>query len=193
MSPSLPEPGESADVAGLFLTYLDFYRAEVVRKVAGLPDAVARERRAPFGWSPLELLNHLVHMERRWFVWGFAGEAVDDPWGERDHDDRWAVGRDVGLDDLRAALDAGAERTRAIVTAAPLDQSARPGGRFGPGDPSAERHGGDGEDGGPPRLAAILFHVLQEYARHCGHLDIVRELADGLTGEDPAEAAAPAG
>jgi uncharacterized protein DUF664 len=35
-----------------------------------------------------------------------------------------------------------------------------------------------------PTLLAICFHVLQEYARHAGHLDIVRELTDGMTGED---------
>ena len=50
------------------------------------------------------------------------------------------------------------------------DASAVPGGRFPAG---AAR----------PTLAAILFHVLQEYARHAGHLDVVRELIDGHTGE----------
>lgn len=59
-------------------------------------------------------------------------------------------------------------RTREIVSRADLADRAPEGPRF-----EAE----------PPALSWILFHVLQEYARHAGHLDIVREMADGDTGE----------
>lgn len=55
------------------------------------------------------------------------------------------------------------------MAAAGLDNLGAPGGRFDP----AER----------PTLIWILFHLLQEYARHLGHLDVVRELADGRIGE----------
>jgi uncharacterized protein DUF664 len=48
-------------------------------------DDELRTSRLPSGWAPLELLKHLVHVERRWLVWGFEGEPVDDPWAdERD-------------------------------------------------------------------------------------------------------------
>ena len=45
-----------------------------------------------------ELVNHLVHMERRWFVWGFLGEHIDDPWGDRDADGTWHT--DAGVEEL---------------------------------------------------------------------------------------------
>jgi len=84
-------------------------------------------------------------------------------------DDRWYVPPDETLDDLAAALRARAERTRAIVEAHDLAEIGQPGERW------------DGAD--PASLERILFHLLQEYARHIGHLDIVTELADGQTEE----------
>jgi hypothetical protein len=66
-------------------------------------------------------------------------------------------------------LHAGGERTTAILTSVPLETRGAVGGRF------------DAEPA--PTLAWIGFHVLQEFARHAGHLDVVRELADGATGE----------
>ncbi|MEU1837672.1 DinB family protein [Micromonospora chersina] len=164
-----PEPGPSADVPALFLTYLDYYRDTVADRVAGLTDAQARTALVPSGWTPVELVKHLAFMERRWLVWGFLGEPVPDPWGDRVAD-RWHVVADESVADLVAALHRGGRRTREIVEAARPDTPAALGGRFT--DPARR-----------PTLAAILFHVLQEYARHAGHLDIVRELADGRTGE----------
>jgi hypothetical protein len=169
MRTPFPEPGPSSDVPALLLTYLDYYRDTVADRLAGLTDAQARTARVPSGWSPVELVTHLTHMERRWLVWGFLGEQVPDPWADR-VDDRWHVGPEVTVADLVAALRRGGERTRAIVGSTPPDTPAALGGRFT--DPA-----------GRPTLVAILLHVLQEYARHAGHLDIVRELTDGRTGE----------
>jgi len=174
---NLPAPEASfTEPAELLVGYLDFYRSEILRKLSGLSDEQARGRLLPSGWSPLELLSHLVHMERRWLVWGFAGESVDRPWGDQGEDGRWHVPGDVSMAELTTALLAGGERTRAIVASGDLAQQAPPGERFDPDTP-------------PPALAWILFHVLQEYARHAGHLDVVRELLDGLVGEDPAASA----
>lgn len=169
MSPSLPEPGPSSDVAALFLRYLDFYRDTVAGKVSGLSDAQLRSTRLPSGWTPIELVKHLAYMERRWLVWGFLGEQVPDPWGDH-RQERWHVAPDESLDDLLGALREGGVRTRAIVETTEPATLATAGGRFA-------------QDGERPSLAAILFHVLQEYARHVGHLDIVRELIDERTGE----------
>jgi hypothetical protein len=164
----LPRPGPGADVRELFLTYLDFYRETIAGKLSGLSDADLRASRLPSGWSPIELLKHVIYMERRWIVWGVLGEQVDQPWG--DGRDRWRVGPDESLDDLLAALRRGGARTREIVSGRPLAATSADTGRFAG---SAD----------PPSLTAVLFHVLQEYARHAGHLDIVRELIDGQTGE----------
>ncbi|HEY9408136.1 MAG TPA: DinB family protein [Jiangellaceae bacterium] len=168
---ALPEPDHDlSDPTALFLGYLDFYRSAVARKVTGLSDAELRTSLLPSGWTPIELVKHLVYMERRWLRWGFAAEPVDDPWGDWGVHDRWQVGAGESLTDLLAMLDEGGVATRSIVEAAELSQHGAVGGRFGGEKP-------------PPTLAWILFHVLQEYARHAGHLDIARELADGAVGE----------
>lgn len=177
----LHRPGKDVDdPAEVLLGLLDFYREVVIAKLDGLgPDDLTGSR-LPSGWSPLELLKHLVYMERRWLVWGFLAEQVPDPWGDDGPDERWRVepGEDVAglVDRLRD----GGRRTREIVTGRSLTERAAIGGRFGAS--SAESAGGAESE--PPALSWILAHVLQEYARHAGHLDIVRELIDGATGED---------
>ncbi|MGZ4437015.1 MAG: DinB family protein [Nocardioidaceae bacterium] len=163
-----PEPAaDTADPAELFRRYLRYYRETVVRKLEALPEEVLRTSQVGSGWTPLELANHLAFMERRWFVWGYLGEDVDTPWGDSvEH--RWYVPDDRSLEDVVAMLDAVGERTDAILAEHPIDALGNVGGRFG-------------EE--PPTLAWICFHVLQEYARHAGHLDISVELAGGPLGE----------
>lgn len=169
MSLPLPDPGPSPDVAALFLRYLDYYREKVADKVSGLTEAELRSTRLPSGWSPIELVKHLTYMERRWLLWGFLADQVPDPWGDQ-RQDRWHVSTDESLAGLLAALREGGRRTRSIVETTDPSTLAALGGRFT-------------EDAARPSLTAILFHVLQEYARHTGHLDIARELIDGRIGE----------
>lgn len=169
--PFLEPTADLGDRAQVLLRYLDFFRSGVDDKVDGLGDDDLRRSVLPSGWTPLELVKHLVFMERRWLVWGFLGEPVAEPWGDNGESDRWQVGSDESAGSLLDGLQAQGRRTREIVeAAASLSQDAKRGGRF--------------ESGGPvPTLERILLHVLQEYARHLGHLDIVRELLDGETGE----------
>jgi Protein of unknown function (DUF664) len=89
---------------------------------------------------------------------------------DEDESGRWHVSPEETATELLGALHAGGARTRAIAAGAELTDIAAVGGRFAVGDRC-------------PTLAWILFHVLQEYARHAGHLDITRELLDGATGE----------
>jgi len=167
----LPEPDHRlVDNKTLFLDYLDSYRASIAAKLAGLSEDDMRSSRLPSGWAPIELLKHLVYMERRWLRWGFTGEEVSAPWGDQDSEGRWHVEPDESLDDLLDALWAGGRRTRQIVDEANLHDFSALGGRFESTDEA-------------PALVWVLFHVLQEYARHAGHLDVVRELIDGVTGE----------
>jgi uncharacterized damage-inducible protein DinB len=174
-------PGEPAKDgppgATRWSAYLDWVRAEMVDGVLALSPEDQRTPRVRSGWTPLELLSHVLHMEQRWFVWGFLGERVDEPWGDWNVDEpwssddagetrqqaRWQVPDDVTAEQLAARLEAVGERTRGVLRDFPLDATASPGGRFA-------------ED--PPTLEWICFHVLAEYARHAGHLDIVVELAD---------------
>lgn len=164
-----PSPGlggESAHVAA----YLAFYRETVVDKARSLPDSELRRPRVPSGWTPLELLQHLAYMERRWFTWGFLAEAVPDPWGDSQGapDAAWLVPAERTLEDVVALLHAQAARTEALLASAAMDDLAATGGRF---------------DADPPDLRWICHHVLQEYARHAGHLDVAVELAGGPVGE----------
>jgi len=159
-----------ADPKELLLGFLDYYRSVIIGKVEGLTDAELRASHLPSGWTPLELLKHLAYMERRWLRWGFRAEPVPDPRGDEDQSGRWHTGPADTPAALIAALRAAGEQTRAIAEAAGLDDVSASGGRF-TGD--APR----------PTLAWILTYVLQEYARHAGHLDVARELADGSTGE----------
>jgi uncharacterized damage-inducible protein DinB len=163
------EPASTGDLRGLLLDYLDFFRGVVSEKLEGLSDADLTGSIVPSGWTPSGLVLHLVNVERRWLVWGFLGEPVDDPWRDDAQDGGW-ITLEVPVAHLRALLDEAAESTRAIVEAHELDEVGRPGGRFP-------------DVGSAPQLQWILLHLLQEYARHTGHLDIARELVDGRTGE----------
>jgi len=168
--PTVPSPTTpAASRAEVLLRYLDHFRAVLVATLDALPETELRTSRLPSGWTPLELLKHLTHVERRWLEWGFEGRDVGDPWGDR-RDGRWHVPPEESLADLVAALDAQAARSRAVVEAHPLDAVGQPGERW---------------DGAPPAtLERVLLHLLQEYARHAGHLDVVRELVDGTVGEE---------
>jgi Protein of unknown function (DUF664) len=90
------------------------------------------------------------------------------PWPPGGDAEEW--GADEPAADILAAYDTEVRRSRELVAGAALTDVARLGGRF----TTAEQ---------APPLARILFHLLQEYARHLGHLDVARELIDGTTGE----------
>jgi uncharacterized damage-inducible protein DinB len=164
-----PDPHGPAG-AERWAAYLDWVREELASGVLGLSEEQRRTTLVPSGWTPIELLSHVLHMEQRWFVWGFLGEQVAEPWGDWTVDEpwddalggRWAVAADVSAEDLVERLRAVGRRTRSVLHDFPLDATASPGGRF-----AAD----------PPTLGWIVFHVLAEYARHAGHLDIVAELA----------------
>jgi uncharacterized damage-inducible protein DinB len=169
LPPGEPDPSV-ADPHALLRGYLDYYRDTLLRKIDGLSEEDLRSSRVPSGWSPLELVRHLTYVERRWLSWGFEAERVPDPWGDTGGDDRWRVPDGVTVTDVVDAFRAQCDRSREIVREARPDAHARLGGRFPTEDEA-------------PSLAWILFHLLQEYARHVGQLDVARELADGATGE----------
>ncbi|MGY2874611.1 putative damage-inducible protein DinB [Marmoricola sp. URHA0025 HA25] len=160
-------PPETADPAELFAGYLRYYREAAIAKVSALPVSEQRSSRLPTGWTPLELLQHLAYMERRWFRWNFLGEQVEEPWGDR-RDDTWYAADDLQAEDVAGLLREGGAVTDEILASHRLDETSQPPADY-PG-PTAP-------------LSWICFHVLQEYARHVGHLDIAVELAGGPTGE----------
>ncbi|HEY3530947.1 MAG TPA: DinB family protein [Nocardioides sp.] len=167
---AFPEPASTSDLRGLLLDYLDFFRGVVAGKLDGLSADDLVGSTVPSGWTPAGLVHHLVNVERRWLVWGFLAERVPDPWRDASEDGGW-ITLDVPVGELRSMLDETAARTREIVEAHQLSDVARVGGRFA-------------DQASAPQLQWILLHLLQEYARHAGHLDIARELLDGATGEE---------
>jgi uncharacterized damage-inducible protein DinB len=150
------------------LDYLDFLRGVVAEKVDGLSDEELRGSVVPSGWTPGGLVNHLVNVERRWLRWGFLAEPVADPWRDG-ADDGWVTPH-ASAAELRRLLEDAGVRTRSIAEAHELTETAAVGGRFA-------------DEASAPQLQWILLHLIQEYARHLGHLDIGRELVDGHTGE----------
>jgi len=169
VSVPFPEPTTPASSrAEVFLRYLDFFRSRVTAKIESLPAAELRRSRLPSGWTPLELVKHLRYVERRWLEWGFEGRDVGDPWADS-AGGRWFIGPEETPAALLADLHEQAARSRAIIESHDLDQVGKPGERWAGADPAT--------------LERVLFHLLQEYARHLGHLDIVTELATGSAGE----------
>jgi uncharacterized damage-inducible protein DinB len=152
----------------VFTRYLDYFRETLLAKTAALPEADLRSSRLPSGWTPLELLKHLRHVERRWIEWGFEGRAIADPWADQ-RDGRWHVDGAETLADLTAALRAQGVHTTGAITGNALDAVGAPGPRWSGDDPAT--------------LERVCFHLVQEYARHVGHLDVVAELAGVPTGE----------
>lgn len=140
-----------------------------MRKLVGLSDDQLRTVVAPLGWSPLGLVQHLGWVERRWLRWGFVAEEVvaHPPGGDAEE---WTVAPGTSAAQVIATYQAEVTAAGSAAGSAGLNDKASVGGRF---KTPAQA----------PTLGRILFHLLQEYARHLGHLDIARELIDGRTGE----------
>ncbi|WP_017974849.1 DUF664 domain-containing protein [Actinopolyspora halophila] len=152
----------------VFVAYLDFFRETLIAEFERLPPEEVRSSRLPSGWSPLELLEHLRRVERRWLEWGFLGIDLADPWAEFRRG-RWHVPTETPAREVVAGLRAQGVRSSDTIRGHDLDERARPGPRW--------------EDGEPATLERVLFHLVQEYARHVGQLDVVTELITGVTGE----------
>ena len=135
-------------------------------KVHDASDLVLRSPMTPSGLTLHGVVRHLTNVERSWLRDVFAGQSgLTFDWTETDADGEMLVPQDVAMADLLAAYAAEARRCDAVVAVAPsLDVvSARRG--FS--------------------LRWILLHLIEETARHLGHLDLLREQADGSVGEEP--------
>jgi hypothetical protein len=159
-----PRPTTQGSERETLESMLDFYRATVVNKVAGLTDEQAfTEAVPPSTLTPATVVKHLAGTERFWFSIDFA--ALDVPWPWPD-DDLHGNFRIEDGDTLAAVVGDYLEecaRSRHAIAAADLDDLAR----------------------GPDmdfNLRFAMVHMIDETARHCGHLDLLREVTDGVTG-----------
>ncbi|WP_286929579.1 MULTISPECIES: DinB family protein [Aeromicrobium] len=172
MDAEFPGPSLPADSrVDVLIRYLDYFRDRVIAKTEGLDEDERRRSRLSSGWTPIELVKHLTFVELRWLEWSFEGREVDAPWGDRLHHERdqpWHVAPDEATEDVIAALATQGARSRAVIAAHDLADVGRPGPHW---------------RGEPATLERVLLHLIQEYARHLGHLDIVAELAGEPVGE----------
>lgn len=159
----------TGDERASLVTFLDYVRDTAVMKCDGLSaqDAAA----APLPGSPLMtlggLISHLRWVEHWWFDVVFLGGEDRGPWTEDDPDREMRLGAQTPLAELLADYAADAARHRETVAAHSLDDLAERPIR----------------DGRRMNLRWILLHLIEETARHNGHLDILREMADGTTGD----------
>lgn len=157
-------PPEDGGEREILTGMLDFLRATVVAKVAGLTDEQAFGRPvAASGLTPAGLVKHLTGVERFWFSIDFAGHDLPWPWTEQEPGG-FRLGPEDSLRELLNGYAAECQRSREVVAGAALDERAR-------------------ADGNTFTLRYALAHLIQETARHCGHLDLLRESVDGQTGE----------
>jgi uncharacterized damage-inducible protein DinB len=154
---------------GALRRFLDAQRRRVFVILDGLPEQALRRPALPSGWTCLELVNHLAAEERLWFRGIVAGEPVALPESTRDDAAEWRVDPDepaaAVLDRYRDEI----RRSDAILAAVPFD--AHPRRRF-------ERW----PDWEIRDVRWVVLHMIEETARHLGHLDAARELLDGRTG-----------
>jgi uncharacterized damage-inducible protein DinB len=170
-----PEPPLTADETGTLLGFLDYQRATFGWKCAGL-DAAGLN--ATVGVSSMTLggmLKHLAYVESDWFSGSLYGRDRQPPWDavdwKADRDWEWHSAADDSPEQLRAIWQDAVTSSRALVA------DALPNGGM---DQLAKRTWADGR---APSLRWIVVHMIEEYARHNGHADLIRELVDGQTGE----------
>lgn len=158
--------GRAAELE-LLTGFLDWYRAVVARKVEGLSFIDATRVMTPSGLSPLGVVKHLAWVERSWFGWRFAGEDFEPVWSALDPDADFRIEPGETTESVLAFYRDSVERAHEIVARASLD------------DVSAR----ESQSHGSVSLRWILVHMLEETARHAGHLDLMREQLDGRTGD----------
>jgi uncharacterized damage-inducible protein DinB len=170
-----PEPPVAAGETATLLGFLEFQRATLEWKCSGLDAAGLRATTAASTMTLGGLLKHLAYVEDLWCSWMLHGQDRQPPWdtvdwaADRDWD--WHSAADDTPDQLRTLWRDTVDRSNSLVADALAD-----GGL----DRLSQRPWPDGRS---PSLRWILVHLIEEYARHNGHADFLRESIDGSTGE----------
>jgi uncharacterized damage-inducible protein DinB len=169
MTTARVEPPTHANEVPMLLSWLEFHRSTLAMKCAGLSDDQLREASVPpSSLTLLGLVRHMSKVERIWFRSVFAGEDAErlystDASPDGDFDDLASLPVSEVFDVWQREC-AAARRVQA--SAKTLDDLS-----------AAERHGRK------VSMRWILVHMIEEYARHNGHADLLRERIDGKTGE----------
>ena len=173
----LREPPVAGNEVDTLIGSLERQRATFAWKCG---DLAADGLRAKVGASAMTLgglLKHLALVEDDWFSRKLFGNAPASPWRavdwESDPDWEWHSAANDTPDELYRLWHDAVARSRANVTRALAE-----GGLDRPADFTWP-------DGRTPTLRRMLIDMIEEYARHTGHADLLRESVDGLVGEDP--------
>jgi len=167
------EAAHLGDERTALLGFLQHQRDLVAWKVRDAPDDVLRSVATATGLTLHGVVRHLQNVERSWFREVFAGEdGLRYDWTDEDPDGELHVGPQITMASLLADYAEESARCDAVIAATPsLDTvSARRG--FS--------------------LRWIVLHLIEETSRHLGHMDLLREQADGEVGEEPGEEAGEA-
>ncbi|GAA1355344.1 DinB family protein [Streptomyces beijiangensis] len=156
------------DERAMLTTFLDYARATAVAKCEGL--SAENAAKAPLPGSPLMtpggLISHLRWVEHWWFEVIFFGEEDRGPWTDEDPDREMRIGAELPLAGLLAEYQEQSARFNELISTTDFSATAkRPV-----------------KDGTHVTLGWVLMHLIEETSRHNGHLDILREMADGTTG-----------
>ena len=170
-----PEPPVAADETGTLVGFLEFQRATFEWRCRGLDAAGLGVTVAASSMTLGGMLKHLAYVEDLWFSRFLHGHDPAPPWDtvdwDADRDWDWHSAADDTPEQLRGLWDETVARSRTLATEALADG--------GPGRPARRSW----PDGRAPSLRWILVHMIEEYARHNGHADLIRESIDGETGE----------
>ena len=170
-----PEPPPAGDETATLLGFLDYQRATLAWKCAGLDSAGLNTTVAASSMTLGGLLKHMAFAESHWFSRSLKGRDRESPWDtvdwEADPDWEWHSAADDTPEQLLTLWQDAVSNSRALVGEALTD-----GGL----DQLAQR---TWPDGFAPSLRWIVVHMIEEYARHNGHADLLRESVDGQTGE----------
>lgn len=171
------EPPLAGDEAAALIGGIERQRHIIAWKCGGLDAGGIRRTTAASTITLGGLLKHLAHVEDDHFAVLWLGTEVGPPWNavDWDADPEWAwhVAPDDTPESLMALWLAAVDRSRAIVAEALARGGLDQRGRF------------TTDAGESPNLRRILVDLLEEYARHAGHADLIREEVDGVVGEDP--------
>lgn len=172
-----PEPPLAGDETATLLGSLERQRAILAWKCAGLGVSGLRARTAASSMTLGGLLKHLAGVEEEYFSRRLFGRELGPPWASVDWDSdpdwEWHSAERDSPEELFSLWADSVERSRAAVA-----EALARGGLDQPAEFSSS-------DGRSPSLRRLLIDMIEEYSRHVGHADIIRESIDGLTGEDP--------
>jgi len=172
-----PEPPLAGDETATLLGSLDRQRATLAWKCGGLDAAGLRATAAASSITLGGLLKHLANVEDDYFSGRLLGRDPGPPWDavdwDADPDWDWHSAAEDSPEQLLTLWQDAVARSRSAVTEALADGGLEQLGRY------------TNSRGESPSLRRILIDLIEEYARHVGHADLIRESVDGLVGEDP--------